>query len=248
MGYYCVINDGVIVQRDGRILVPMSYIGLRYDAFGNCTLKYLENEKCGYAYIAYSDDNGRTWKMIDNEFTSPYKDGFGLAEPGLYEYEDGTLWMWFRTPYGFQYESFSTDNGKTWSPVVPNFHFSSTDSPMRVKNVGKYTVAVFNPEPMHCLREDREVWGSAKRTPLACAVSTNGGNSFKIGRKTLSNDGVKDVVNSLRLLEDDRSNSYCYPSIIETKDGFLVAYYHSNNTPVCLNSLKINKVKFEEIE
>jgi len=248
LGYYCVINDGVTVQRDGRILVPMSYVGLRYDAFGNCTLKELEQEKIGYVYISYSDDNGKTWHLIDHEFVSPYKDGWGLAEPGIYEHEDGTLWLWFRTPYGFQYECRSTDNGKTWSNAVPNFNFTSTDSPMRVRRVGKYTVAVFNPLAMHCLREDREVWGSAKRTPIVCAVSSDDGHLFETSGKTLANDCLKSFVNSTYLLEDDYSNSYCYPAVIETKDGFLVAYYHSNNTPVCLNSAKITKVIASEIE
>ena len=248
MGYYCAINDGAIVQKNGRILVPMSYAGRRYDAFGTCTLKDLEKEKSGYSYIAYSDDNGRTWGMIENEFKSPYSDGWGLAEPGIYEYEDGTLWIWFRTPYGFQYESRSKDGGKTWSAVEPNFNFSSPDSPMRVKPVGKYTVAVYNPVPMYSLCEDKEVWGSAKRTPFVCAISKDGGRLFESHGKTLANDGIRGFLDSLYLLEDDRTNSYCYPAIIGTKDGFLITYYHSNNTPVCLNSTKITKVKFEEIE
>ena len=55
---------------------------------------------------------------------------------------------------------------------------------------------------------------------------------------------VKDVY----LLEDDYTNSYCYPAMIETKDGFLVAYYHSNNSTYCLNSSKITKVYRTEIE
>ena len=50
------------------------------------------------------------------------------------------------------------------------------------------------------------------------------------------------------LLEDDTTNSYCYPTIIEVDDGFLVAYYHSNGTNMCLNSTKITKVRFEELD
>ena len=50
------------------------------------------------------------------------------------------------------------------------------------------------------------------------------------------------------LLEDDITNSYCYPALLEVEDGFLVSYYHSNNTNVCLNSTKITKVYFNEIE
>ena len=33
---------------------------------------------------------------------------------------------------------------------------------------------------------------------------------------------------------------------VETADGFLVSYYHSNGTPVCLNSTKVIKILFDE--
>jgi hypothetical protein len=49
------------------------------------------------------------------------------------------------------------------------------------------------------------------------------------------------------LLESDTSDTYCYPSIIETKDGFLAAYYHSNGGSYTLASTKISKVYFDEL-
>ena len=49
-------------------------------------------------------------------------------------------------------------------------------------------------------------------------------------------------------IEDDLDNGYCYPAIFEGENSFLVAYYHSNNTDVCLNSTKIIKVMYDEIE
>jgi hypothetical protein len=42
-------------------------------------------------------------------------------------------------------------------------------------------------------------------------------------------------------------NSYCYPAIMEVNDGFLVAYYHSDNTDACLNATKITKVSLDEL-
>ena len=65
---------------------------------------------------------------------------------------------------------------------------------------------------------------------------------------TPMNGGFKPFVNNCYLLEDDTTNSYCYPAIIEVEDGFLVAYYHSGNTDVCLNCTKIIKVRFDEIQ
>ena len=49
------------------------------------------------------------------------------------------------------------------------------------------------------------------------------------------------------MLEDDISNDYCYPAVIEGDDYFLVTYYHSNGTNVALNSLKVVKVAYSEI-
>ena len=101
---------------------------------------------------------------------------------------------------------------------------------MHVKDCGALTVAAFNPVPEHLLREDYEPWG---RTPYVLAVSTDRGESFK--------------KENVFYLEDDLTNGYCYPAIIECADGFLVAYYHSNGTGIPLNSTKIIKVKYNEI-
>ena len=246
-GYYCAINDGVIVQKDGRILVPLSYHGIRYDAFKCCTLD-LSGQKNADIRFAYSDDNGMSWEMLDTVLATPYDDTVGLAEPGVYEYENGELWSWFRTTYGYQYESRSYDGGKTWSSVVPNFHFSSPDAPMRIKRVGKYTVALFNPTPLSCMSEVREKWGSGKRTPLICAVSSEDAVDFKNDNVALTNHEMDSFFEHCYAIESDPRNSFCYPAIQETKDGFLVAYYDSDNTQVCLNAGKMKKVTFAEIE
>ena len=101
---------------------------------------------------------------------------------------------------------------------------------MLVKDCGPYTVAVFNPVPEHVLRPDSEPWG---RTPFVIAVSTDRGATFNKEK--------------IFYLEDDLNNGYCYPAIFEGDNYFLVAYYHSNNTDVCLNSTKILKVMYDEI-
>ena len=57
-----------------------------------------------------------------------------------------------------------------------------------------------------------------------------------------------DFSKNLYYLEDDLNESYCYPAIISVNDGLLVSYYHSNGTPVYLNSMKIVKIRYDEIE
>lgn len=240
-GYYCVINDGVIVQKSGRILVPMSYHGLRAAA----VIVGSEKKQADIRF-AYSDDNGRTWAMLDAVVVTPFDDNLGFAEPGIYEHEDGELWCWFRTAYGYQYESRSNDGGKTWSAPMPNIHFSSPDAPMTVKRVGKCTVAIFNPVPLSCVRELRERWGSGKRTPLICAISPEDAVDFKNTNASLAYRNMDTYFSHCFALETDPKNSFCYPAVMEVKDGFLVAYYNSDNTDVPLNAGKIKKVLHDE--
>lgn len=244
-GYYCTINDGVTQLPDGRILVPMSCHGLRYDAFGTCTLD-LGEPAGGTLQIACSSDDGATWEILSPRLVSPYKDTVGLGEPGVYGYKNGDLWLYCRTGYGHQYQSFSRDGGKTWSSPTPNFGFTSPDCPMRVRRVGQYTAAVFNPQPYTCLRTDSEVWRSPRRTPLVCTLSRDDGHSFSDKIRLSVNGGLDDFTASCYLLEDDQNESYCYPAIFPVEDGFLVAYYHSDGTPYCLRSTKISKVRYDE--
>ena len=241
-GYYCVINDGVIVQHSGRILVPMSYHGPTVAAV-------IVGSKKTQADIrfAYSDDNGDTWGMLDAVIATAFDDNLGFAEPGVYEHEDGELWCWFRTAYGYQYESRSKDGGKTWSAPMPNLHFSSPDAPMAVKRVGKCAIAVFNPEPLSCVRQLRERWGSGKRTPLVCAISPEDAVDFKNTNASLAYRNMDTYFSHCFALETDPNNSFCYPAIMQTKDGFLVAYYNSDNTILPLNAGKMRKVLFSEV-
>ena len=65
----------------------------------------------------------------------------------------------------------------------------------------------------------------------------------------LSKDNGKTFTReNLYYIEDDLNNGYCYPAIYEGEDYMLVAYYHSNNTDICLNSTKIIKIYYSEIE
>jgi hypothetical protein len=156
--------------------------------------------------------------------------------------------MYCRTAYGHQYQCFSTDGGESFCEITPAFRFTSPDAPMLLKSAHGYTLAVFNPIGYNCLRDDLEHWKSPKRTPFVLAVSDDGGLSFVDMRSSFRDGGYLPFSQKCRLLESDTQNSYCYPAVIETKDGFLVAYYHSDDTPICLNGTKITKVDIGELD
>lgn len=221
--YYVINNDRVFRSKNGRIILPLAR---------HTVLTEHKEFMPGVVCFVISDDDGKTWYKSETELECPFPNNpDGYEEPGICEFDDGKLRCYIRTSLGFQFETFSDDNGNTWSFPEPNIFFSSACSPMRIKDCGDLTVAVFNPLPEHILREDTEPWG---RTPYVLAVSYDKGKTFK--------------KENLFYLEDDRKNGYCYPAIIDGDGYFLIAYYHSNNTEICLNSTKIVKIMFDEIK
>ena len=225
--YRVLNNDRVVKLRSGRLLMPVAIHSPTRPGFGT-------GYKKGEVSVYRSDDDGKTWTP-SHRLLAPFEnDADGLQEPGVFELPDGRIWMFIRTAYGHQYESFSSDGGETWCPVRPALNFPSPLSPMQVKTVGSHTVAIFNPVPRAAwkLMEDKKyfwrVWG---RTPYAMSVSDDGGVTFT----------------RTYLIEDDINDDYCYPAVIDGEDCFLVAYYHSNGTNVALNSQKIIKVMYSEI-
>ncbi len=221
--YFVLNNDRVLRLANGRILFSVA----------KHTVLNTEKEfEPGEIHFFISDDDGRSFRKTSTVFKCPFSQNpDGYEEPGLFQHDDGRVWCYIRTSLGFQYECFSLDNGESFTLPEPNLFFSSACSPMLVKNCNGKTVAIFNPVPEHVLREECEPWG---RTPFVMAVSDDNGKTFSKEK--------------LYYLEDDLSNGYCYPAIYEGENYMLVAYYHSNNTGVCLNSTKIIKISYDEID
>ncbi len=223
--YWVIENDHLIKLKNGRILLPSNH----HSVIDNGEIKIIEH---GLKCIFASDDDGVTWQEIAERQDIPFADKSetGLQETALYQHKNGRIRAMSRTDLAFQFECFSDDNGETWTQPSPNRFFSSPDAPLLMKKVGRFTVAVFNPIPNYITRpnSDGNTWG---RTPLVCAVSEDDGNNF----------------DRIFALEDDPTNGYCYPAIIEGDNYFLVSYYHSNNTESPLTSCKMIKIMFDEI-
>ena len=221
--YFVLNNDRVLKLQNGRILFAVAK---------HTVLNTDKDFEPGEIHFFISDDDGKSFRKTSQVFKCPFpQNPDGYEEPGLFQYEDDKIWCYIRTGLGFQYECFSTDNGETFTLPQPNMFFSSACSPMLVKNCGENTVAIFNPVPEHILRDDSEPWG---RTPYVMALSKDNGKTF--------------TRENLYYIEDDLNNGYCYPAIYEGEDYMLVAYYHSNNTDICLNSTKIIKIYYSEID
>lgn len=221
--YFVLNNDRVIKLNNGRILFAVAK---------HTVINADKDFMPGEIHFFYSDDDGKSWLKTESVFKCPFPDNpDGYEEPGLYQLSDGKIWCYIRTGMGFQFKCFSDDFGLTWSLPEPDLFFSSACSPMLVKDCGEKTVAIFNPLPEHILRKESEPWG---RTPFVMAVSNDKAKNFSREK--------------LYYIEDDLNNGYCYPAIYAGDSYMLVAYYHSNNTGICLNSTKIIKIMYNDID
>ncbi len=223
LNYYVIVNDHAVMLKNGRILLPANF----HTKEINGTLDYNEH---GLKVIFCSDDDGKSWYELSQRQDIPFADrsDTGLQETCIYEFRDGNLRALSRTDMGFQYECFSKDFGENWSTPEPHRFFSSPDSPLLMKRACGMTLAVFNPIPNYTTRDGEKAWG---RTPLVCAVSDDDGKTFP----------------RIYFLENDPENGYCYPAIFDGGDYALIAYYHSDDTEIPLNSFKIKKISVTEL-
>lgn len=239
--YYVLNNDRIIRLKSGRLLFTVA----------RHSIKANEKTESGVIEVYMSDDDGRSFRLAAGSgLKTPLKiNDRGLMEPGLLELPDGRVWLYIRTDYGYQYESFSADGGETFTSPVPNYKFTSPESPMLAKNVGGYTVAILNPMPTPGAISLKSFWWDKRfdRTPLVCAVSLDGGLSFVDGDLTNRKSALLPFVEQCYYLEDNLEESYCYPAIFELDDGFLAAYYFSNGSGRNLASGKIIKVNYSEL-
>jgi hypothetical protein len=189
-GYYEVCNDKVI-NSNGRIIIPTSYFGVKK--------KYDPRSFRGTAVFLISDDDGYTWRESKEVCQMPVPRSMtGLQEPSIIQL-NGYLWALFRTDMGFQYESFSRDNGDSWTQPQPSV-FTSSDSPLSMKKWNRIYV-VWNPRPSHF------GW-PAPRNPLMMAWSRD-----------------ETVWDKACLLEDpNEPTGYCYTAIHFTEKDILLAY------------------------
>jgi hypothetical protein len=230
-GYYVVNNDRAERLSDGRIVLPAAFHRLTNDPDHHRIMRF---DGSGTGFFFISDDDGRSFYQAKGRIVldeTAYSDT-GIQEPGLIERTDGVLWVYARTDRGFQYESFSFDGLRSFTPVRQS-RFTSPASPMKIKRNPATGIlySVWNPIPNYNGRPLSSAgWG---RTPLAIAKSTDDGLSWS----------------PLRLLEDDEERGYCYPAIYFTGDGCLLVAYCRGGAEdgMCLCRLGIKKIKLEEI-
>ncbi len=182
-GYIGPVKNKPVLLKDGTLLCGTS----------------TEGEKGWRVHFESTKDFGKTW-----EKTEAINDGkaFNVIQPSILIHTDGRLQILCRSRNRAIAESWSDDNGKTWSEVkatnLPNNN-SGTDA---VTLSDGRQLLVYN----HVLPPGKEVKGL--RTPLNVAISEDGENWY-----------------AALILEDSPISQYSYPAVIQTSDGMVHFVY-----------------------
>ena len=199
-------------------------------------------------YVAYSDDDGRTWKKNQDGFLFILHDwstGFDrVNEPSVAEVAPGRLLMVMRSTLGRLYQAWSTDNGDTWTRPQP-MSLASTEAPAQIRKLPTgHLLIVWNQE------SEDEVKQGYNRTRLSSAISRNGGSVWEFFQNVQSllpgtrvepgpihavrpaqfynKPGQAAAVREPENLGDSDSHGrWAYPSVFVMKDRVLIATTYS---------------------
>ena len=148
-----------------------------------------------------SNDFGKTWTMI-----GPINDGktTNAIQPSILVHKNGQLQILARSKERVVMQSWSTDLGKTWSPLTPSNLPNNNSGTDAVTLKDGRQLIVYN----HVLPPDSAKNGKGARTPLNVAYSSDGKTWY-----------------AALILEDSPISQYSYPSVIQTKDGMVHVVY-----------------------
>lgn len=166
-------------------------------------------------HFEISKDGGDTWQVV-----GPINDGneFDAIQPSILEFADGRLMILARTRQDVIAQSWSKDNGQTWSKLegldLPNPN-SGTDA-VTLKD-GRQLL-IYN----HKIKRD----GERGRDLLNLAISKDGISWTPI--MTIENEPSE--------------HGYAYPAIIQTSDGMVHATYTYNRAGIKHITIDPNKL------
>ncbi len=182
-------------------------------------------EKTGWkAHVEITNDWGKTWIKTDS-----INDGkiFSAIQPSILQYKNGALQILCRSQNKTLNQSWSSDNGKTWSAMtatnLPNNN-SGTDA---VTLQDGRQLLVYN----HAIPDSSWIKGKGPRTPLNVAISSDGVKWFTVA-----------------ILEDSPISQYSYPSVIQSKDGLVHIVYTWRRERVKHIILDLSKIELQEIK
>jgi len=185
------LQDVMLRTQSGRIILPV-YFGIGQGGWhhegapfvggylgGNfvSTAAHFLDPHFGACYVLYSDDEGKSWQrnkdgelFIIMEYGGPCE---STAEPSVAEVAPGKLMMIMRTRLGRLFQSWSEDNGETWSRPQPT-QLAGTQAPGQLRRLPNGHLLV-----VWTQQSEREIRQGFIRTRLSSAISRNGGGLWE---------------------------------------------------------------------
>jgi predicted neuraminidase len=203
-GYIGPVKNKPVLLSNGNLFAPSSKEG-----------------KGWRIHFEVTKDNGKTWRTVGPIDSN----GLDAIQPSILIHKDGKLQILARTRNRALAESWSTDNGETWSPLaktnLPNNN-SGTDA-VTMKD-GRH-ILVYN----HVLPPGELPKGP--RTPLNVSISKDGKQWY-----------------AALILEDSPISQYSYPAVIQTADGMLHFIYTWRREKIKHVVVDPSKLKLKKIE
>ena len=157
-----------------------------------------------HSHIERSSDGGKSWEKIEIDPQNPAK----VIQPTLLIYPGGRIQTLLRSNQNNIMESWSDDEGKSWSRLAKTMVLNPNSGIDAVTLRSGLQVLIYNP-----MQSGKE-WVNG-RNKLSVAVSVDG--------KTW-----KAVV----MLEDQPTGEFSYPSVIQTSDNAVHVIYTANRKSI----------------
>lgn len=117
-----------------------------------------------------SPDGGKTWKKGGDMYGGNTR---GAQEPAIVELTDRRLYALIRTNEGVQYESYSSDEGTTWTKPAPS-RFHSPDASAIIRRLASGRIIL--------LWDNVATKDDMPRSPLDIASSLDNGKTWRVKR------------------------------------------------------------------
>jgi predicted neuraminidase len=183
-GFMGPVKNKPVLLADGTLLCPSS------------------TEKNGWQIqMEITNDMGKTWIKSSPE-RSVRK--WNAIQPTILFYKGGRLQILCRTKEGCIAESWSLDNGKSWSPLNATLLQNPNSGIDAITLRDGRHLLVFNPVTTVA------GGGSGPRTPLSVAITSDGKNWNEV------------------ILLETGPGEYSYPAVIQTSDGLVHITYTWN--------------------
>ncbi len=186
------LQDVLLRTSSGRIILPV-YIALGQDAGPDGgrqpghgilvrgqwvpTSAHFFDPRFTASFVYYSDDDGRTWERNEDGELLILRDWNALYsytnEPTVAEVAPKKLLMLMRTGLGRLYQSWSNDDGTTWTRPQPTA-LAASPAPAQLRRLPSgHLLVVWNQEG------EQEIKRGYNRTRLSAAISRNGGSVWE---------------------------------------------------------------------